>query len=74
MNDYKDFEIHYRFRGEPRCFSHQASHLCESDAVHFATLHAGVGTRDGNVATGPLRLAMRYAEDLGVTQVSWKRA
>lgn len=73
MNDYKDFEIHYWFQGEPRRFSHQASHLCESEALHFATLHAGVGTLDGNTSSGPLRLAMFHAEGLGITQVHWKR-
>jgi len=73
MNDSKDFEIHYRFRGEPRQFSHHARHLCESEALHYATLHAGVGNLEGSVATAPLRLAMLYAEALGVTQVQWKR-
>ncbi|SER18857.1 hypothetical protein SAMN03159444_03449 [Pseudomonas sp. NFACC02] len=73
MNDSKDFEIHYQFKGEPRHFSHQATHLCESEALHFATLHAGVGTLNGSVAAGPFRLAMLNAEGLGVTQVQWKR-
>jgi uncharacterized ferritin-like protein (DUF455 family) len=73
MNDSTDFEIHYRFKGEPRHFSHHASHLCESEALHFATLHAGVGTLDGNFAASPLRWAILYAEGLGVTQVQWKR-
>jgi hypothetical protein len=41
--------------------------------LHFATLHAGVGNLDGSVAACPLRLAMLYAEGLGVTQVQWKR-
>jgi len=73
MNDSKDFEIHYRFRGEHRHFSHHARHLCESEALHFATLHAGVGSLEGSVAAGPVRLAMLHAEGLGVTQVEWKR-
>ncbi|HXR00023.1 MAG TPA: DUF6555 family protein [Pseudomonas sp.] len=73
MNDSRDFEIHYRFLGELRHFSHHARHLCESEALHFATLHAGVGNLDGSVAACPLRLAMLYAEGLGVTQVQWKR-
>jgi hypothetical protein len=73
MNEAKDFEIHYRFLGEPRHFSHHANHLCESEALHFATLHAGVGSLEGSVAAGPLRLAMLQAEGLGVTQVKWKR-
>jgi len=73
MNDSRDFEIHYRFRGAPRHFCHHASHLCESEALHFATLHAGVGNLDGSFAAGPVRLAMLYAEGLGITQVQWKR-
>ena len=73
MNEAKDFEFHYRFLGEPRHFSHHANHLCESEALHFATLHAGVGSLEGSVAAGPLRLAMLQAEGLGVTQVKWKR-
>jgi hypothetical protein len=71
MNDFKDFEIHYRFRGEPRCFCHQAPYLCESDALHFATLHACVGTLDSKVAAEPFRIAVLSAEGLGVTQVHW---
>jgi hypothetical protein len=74
MNDSRDFEIHYQFRGESRQFSHHARHLCEREALHFATLHAGVGDLDGTFAAGPLRLAMRQAEGLGVTQVQWKLA
>jgi hypothetical protein len=73
MNDYKDFEIHYRFQGEPRHFNHQGKHMCESDALHFATLHAGVGAIEGHICAGPVRLALLYAEGLGVTQVQWKR-
>lgn len=72
MNEYKDFEIHYRFQGESRRFCHQTNHLCESEAVHFATLHAGVGALEG-VANGPLRLALLQAEGLGITQVKWKQ-
>jgi hypothetical protein len=73
MNDQTDFEIHYQFRGEPRHFSHQALQLCESDALHFATLHAGVWQVANTVATGPIRLALMQAEILGVTQVHWKK-
>ena len=73
MNDQTDFEIHYQFRGEPRHFSHQALQLCESDALHIATLHAGVWQLDDSVATGPIRTALLQAELLGVTQVHWKR-
>jgi len=73
MNEAMDFEIHYRFRGELWHFFHHASHLCESEALHFATLHAGVGNLDGSFAAGPVRLAMLYAEGLGITQVQWKR-
>ena len=73
MNDQTDFEIHYQFRGEPRHFSHQALQLCESDALHIATLHAGVWRVGDNVATGPIRLALLQAQVLGVTQVHWKK-
>jgi len=73
MNDLKDFEIHYQFHGEPRHFCHQAPYLCESDVLHFATLHAGVGTVSGGIAAGPVRLAIIQAECLGVTQVHWRR-
>ena len=74
MTDSRDFEIQYRFKGESRHFSHHARHLCENEALYFATLHAGVGAFEGKVSTGPLRLAMLYAEGLGVTQVQWKRS
>lgn len=47
--------------------------MCESDALHFATLHAGVGAIEGHICAGPVRLALLYAEGLGVTQVQWKR-
>lgn len=73
MNDQTDFEIHYQFRGEPRRFSHQALHLCESDALHIATLHAGVWRMGDSVATGPIRSALLQAEVLGITQVHWKK-
>ena len=74
MNDYKDFEIHYQFRGEPRHFSHQGHFLSEGDALYFATLHAGVGGMDGNISGCPVRLAIIQAEGLGVTQVQWKKS
>lgn len=73
MNDQTQFEIHYQFRGEPRHFSHQAMQLCESDALHIATLHAGVWQVGENIATGPVRAALLQAEGRGVTQVQWKK-
>ena len=73
MNDQMDFEIHYQFRGEPRHFCHQAFHLCESDALHFATLHAGVWQVNDTLAARPIRVAILQAEGLGVTQVHWKK-
>lgn len=69
-----EFEIHYQFKGELRQFLHQAPQFCQSDALLFATLHAGVGTVSGNVATGPIRLATSQARDFGVTQVQWKKS
>lgn len=74
MNEYKDFEIHYQFRGEPRHFCHQASCLSQGEALYFATLHAGVGGMNGSVSACPVRLAITQAEGLGVTQVQWKRS
>lgn len=73
MNDQTDFEIHYQFRGEPRQFCHHAWQLSESDALHIATLHAGVWQVGDSVASGPIRLAQLQAEVLGVTQVHWKK-
>jgi len=73
MKDQTDFEIHYQFCGEPRHFSHQAIQLCESDALHFATLHAGVWQLADNLTSRPIRLAILQAEGLGVTQVYWKK-
>jgi hypothetical protein len=74
MDQLKAFEINYHFKGQCRHFFHEALHLCGSDALHFATLHAGVGSVNDNVAAGPVRLALRQAEGLGVTEVQWKRA
>ncbi|GBH09957.1 DNA-binding transcriptional regulator [Pseudomonas syringae pv. actinidiae] len=48
--------------------------LCQREALHCATLHAGVGTMSGNMSTGPIRIATLHAERCGVTQVHWKRA
>ncbi|MFJ4143186.1 DUF6555 family protein [Pseudomonas sp. NPDC089734] len=73
MNTQTEFEIHYQFEGEARHFLHQALRLSQSDALHFATLHAGVGTVSDNVAAGPLRLATLQAQGFGVTQVHWKK-
>ncbi|WP_268796754.1 DUF6555 family protein [Pseudomonas huanghezhanensis] len=73
MNEYKEFEIHYQFRGETRHFCHQANFLSESEALYFATLHAGVGGLEGNVSARPVRLAIIQAEDLGITKVQCKR-
>jgi hypothetical protein len=42
--------------------------------LHFATLHAGVGSVNDNVAAGPVRLALQQAEGFGVTDVQWRRA
>ncbi|MEE4908982.1 DUF6555 family protein [Pseudomonas alliivorans] len=68
-----EFEIHYRFKGETRSFLHQAPQFSQSDALHCATLHAGVGTVSDHVAVGPVRLATLQAQDFGVTEVLWKR-
>ncbi|RMQ43211.1 hypothetical protein ALQ04_02812 [Pseudomonas cichorii] len=74
MNTQTEFEIHYQFKGETRHFLHQALLLSQSDALHFATLHAGVGAVSDNVAAGPIRLATLQAQGFGVTQVHWKKS
>jgi hypothetical protein len=73
MSNDEHFEIHYQLRGEPRHFSHPTNRLSESEALYFATLHAGVAKMDGNVFAGPVRLAIVQAERLGITKVRWKR-
>ncbi|KAA8687163.1 hypothetical protein RA263_20925 [Pseudomonas syringae pv. tagetis] len=74
MNHQTEFEIHYQFNGELRCFLHKTRQLCQSDALHCATLHAGVGTVSGNVSAGPIAMATLKAERFGVTKVHWKRS
>ncbi|MCQ9470184.1 hypothetical protein NRB15_07510 [Pseudomonas alliivorans] len=68
-----EFEIHYRFKGEARSFIHQAPQFSQCDALHCATLHAGVGTVSDHVAARPVRLATLQAQGFGVTEVLWKR-
>lgn len=74
MSQLKGFEIHYHFKGERRHFLHHGLHLCDSEAMHFATLHAGVGNRPDCVCAGPVRLAIQQAEGVGVTNVKWRHA
>ncbi|GFM58919.1 DUF6555 family protein [Pseudomonas capsici] len=74
MTTQTEFEIHYQFKGEARQFLHQALLLSQSDALHIATLHAGVGTVSDNVSAGPIRLAILQAQGFGVTQVHWKKS
>ncbi|MDB6048638.1 MAG: Uncharacterized protein JWR17_1384 [Pseudomonas sp.] len=74
MDQQTEFEIYYQFNGSSRHFTHRAAHLCESDALHIATLHAGVVSSHGNIAAGPVRLALQQAEGLGITDVLWKRS
>ncbi|AAZ33273.1 conserved hypothetical protein [Pseudomonas savastanoi pv. phaseolicola 1448A] len=74
MNHQTEFEIHYQFNGEPRCFLHQTRQMCQCDALHCATLHAGVGTVSNNMSAGPIGMATLQAERFGVTEVSWKRS
>jgi hypothetical protein len=74
MSELNGFEIYYHFNGESRHFFHQALHLCDSEAVHIATLHAGVVSTRENMTTGPVRLAIQNAEGVGVTDVHWKKA
>ncbi|MEB0039841.1 MULTISPECIES: DUF6555 family protein [unclassified Pseudomonas] len=74
MDQQIGFEICYQFNGEQRHFAHNAAHLCESEALHMATLHAGIVSAHAQVAAGPLRLALQQAEGLGITGVQWKRS
>ncbi len=74
MSQLKGFEIHYHFMGEHRHFLHQGLLLCDSEAMHFAALHAGVGSGPGYICAGPVRLAIQQAEGVGVTNVQWKQA
>ncbi|MDY7559883.1 hypothetical protein QN382_08445 [Pseudomonas sp. 10B1] len=74
MDQQKEFEIYYVFNAEQRHFTHNAAHLCESEALHIATLHAGIVSACSQIAAGPLRLALQQAEGLGVTEVQWKRS
>lgn len=74
MDQQKEFEICYQFNGDSRHFTHQAVHLCETDALHMATLHAGVVSNDANMAAGPVRQALQQAKGLGITEVQWKRS
>lgn len=74
MSQLKGFEIHYHFKGEHRHFLHQGLHLCDSEAMHFAILHAGVGSGPDSICAGPVRLAIQQAEGVGVTHVQWKQA
>ncbi|MEQ4255356.1 DUF6555 family protein [Pseudomonas syringae] len=74
MNHQTEFEIHYQFNGEPHCFLHHAKQLCQSDVLHCATLHAGVGTVSGNISAGPIGVATLQAKRFGVTQVHWRRS
>lgn len=74
MSQLKGFEIHYHFNGEHRHFLQQGLHLCDSEAMHFATLHAGVDSVSAQMAAGPVRLAIQQAEGVGVTNVEWKQA
>ncbi|KPB63864.1 Uncharacterized protein AC510_2274 [Pseudomonas amygdali pv. myricae] len=48
--------------------------MCQCDALHCATLHAGVGTVNGNMSAGPIGMATLQAERFGVTEVRWKRS
>ncbi len=68
-----EFEIHYRFEGKSHVFLHQTPSLCQSDALHCATLHAGVVAFSGGVSGGPIREAILKAQGVGVTDVHWKR-
>ena len=64
------FEIRYSFNGQHRSFFMETIHLCDSDACHFAALHAGV-TAVPDTAFRPMCLAKIQTEELGITHVCW---
>ncbi|TFZ33366.1 hypothetical protein EWW49_31865 [Pseudomonas syringae] len=74
MKHQPEFEIHYQFNAHPHCCLHQATQLCQSDALSCATLHAGVGAASGNISVGPIGVATLQAMRFGVTKVHWRRA
>ncbi|MHC8339373.1 DUF6555 family protein [Pseudomonas sp. HLT2-19-2] len=64
------FEIRYRFNAQRRSFFMEATHLCDSDACHFAALHAGVN-EVADTAFRPMCQAKIQTEKLGVSDVWW---
>lgn len=64
------FEIRYLFNHQRRSFFVEKTHLCDSDAYHFAALHAGVNTGPGTVFR-PMCLAKIQTEKLGIVDVWW---
>ncbi|KPW75436.1 hypothetical protein ALQ65_02049 [Pseudomonas syringae pv. coriandricola] len=73
MTHQLEFEIHYQFEGQPHAFLHQTPLMCQSDALHCATLHAGVGAVSGKISGGPIREAILQAKGFGITHVHWRR-
>jgi hypothetical protein len=64
------FEIRYFYNDQCSCFFIEAMHLCDSDAYHFAALHAGVGAEDG-AGFRPMCQAKTQSQKLGITNMSW---
>ncbi|QKG67075.1 hypothetical protein HP062_16650 [Pseudomonas sp. B14-6] len=64
------FEIRYLFNAKRRSFFMETTHLCDSDACHFAALHAGVDEVP-DTAFRPMRQAKTQTEKLGITDVWW---
>ncbi|WP_231652142.1 DUF6555 family protein [Pseudomonas californiensis] len=74
MNNQMEFEVHYQFKGETRCFLYKAPQFCQSDALHCAILHAGVGVISDSIAARPIRMATLQAQHAGVTGVHWRQS
>ncbi|MBS7847543.1 MULTISPECIES: DUF6555 family protein [unclassified Pseudomonas] len=70
MKHIKVFEIRYRFNAQRKRFFMQMAHLCDSDACHFAALHAGVDSVT-ETAFRPMCQAKTQTEKLGITDVWW---
>lgn len=67
------FEICYDLNDQRRSFFMEGTYLCESDACHFAALHAGVDMLC-DTAFLPVSRAKIQAEKLGITNVCWALA
>ncbi|WP_350647193.1 DUF6555 family protein [Pseudomonas sp. HY13-MNA-CIBAN-0226] len=68
MTHIRIFEIHYCFNAQHKSFFMKVAHLCDSDACHFAALHAGINSVT-ETAFRPMCQAKTQTERLGITDV-----